>query len=652
MSPNQHIVDYLKYYLSLQEPGFAILLDGAWGSGKTYFIKKYIADHKERIAKEFNLGKKNPFLYISLNGIGSTNAIDDRIFALLHPALSSKGVKILEGTVLAGLKYGIKWDAGDKGSVEGGIDSSALSLKSFFKKIGSKILVFDDLERCTISPEELLGYLNRFVEHEKLKVLCIANEKEIDQSAKAEIQNAEKDQVHYKSKYLLIKEKVIGKSFSIQDDIESAFDPIIQEIHSGRNDFPLEFIRENRNSIIKIYRISNKENLRIVKHTLMDWHLFWLNLNMDVKKSNELLKDLLTIFFTFSFEILAGSISINQLNDWKREYWSHSQKERGNGQKENNQKVSNSPYDILKKYPKITPYSLILEFEKWLQWFEKGTLNIAEINADLLETPYFYDQNTPSWKKLMHFRNLSDEEYAQQKEIVLKVWNDKSEKEPGVVLHYSSLLLILIEFELLPLLSKMEIVTQSKAYIDYLLDLGALSSSLLPSLSRDGYDGFGYSTTISEFEEVFSYFREKVNIAIERSYPKSGEELLKLMLINIKEFNRKVSRYDSDNGFYLSPIFSAINPEAFLKTILQLENANLADLDLAFKWRYENPYCNALIKEHSFLKELNSLLEKEIAQETKPIRKFLLKELKTDGIELALERLEKAVSSNNTASDI
>ncbi|MEO1673560.1 MAG: P-loop NTPase fold protein, partial [Cyanobacteria bacterium J06631_2] len=39
---NQHIEEYLDYYFSLSyPPGFAILLKGEWGCGKTWFINKY-----------------------------------------------------------------------------------------------------------------------------------------------------------------------------------------------------------------------------------------------------------------------------------------------------------------------------------------------------------------------------------------------------------------------------------------------------------------------------------------------------------------------------------------------------------------------------------------------------------------------------------
>ncbi|MEM9650150.1 MAG: P-loop NTPase fold protein, partial [Bacteroidota bacterium] len=60
---NKHIEKYLDYYCSLSHtPGFAVLLKGEWGCGKTWFINKY----REKLEK-----KKQKFLYVSLYGMTS-----------------------------------------------------------------------------------------------------------------------------------------------------------------------------------------------------------------------------------------------------------------------------------------------------------------------------------------------------------------------------------------------------------------------------------------------------------------------------------------------------------------------------------------------------------------------------------------------------
>ncbi|MEB4802174.1 P-loop NTPase fold protein [Acinetobacter soli] len=59
---NKHIEEYFDYYLNEDNKklNYAVFLNGAWGSGKTWFIRKYI-DKIEGLGKEV--------VYISLNGV-------------------------------------------------------------------------------------------------------------------------------------------------------------------------------------------------------------------------------------------------------------------------------------------------------------------------------------------------------------------------------------------------------------------------------------------------------------------------------------------------------------------------------------------------------------------------------------------------------
>ena len=58
------------------------------------------------------------------------------------------------------------------------------NIRNLFRNLLSiglnSILIFDDLERCKIPINDLLGYINQFVEHLNLKVIIVANEKEIN----------------------------------------------------------------------------------------------------------------------------------------------------------------------------------------------------------------------------------------------------------------------------------------------------------------------------------------------------------------------------------------------------------------------------------------------------------------------------------------
>ena len=112
-SINTHIETYLDYYCELSHaPGFAILLKGKWGCGKTWFINKY----REKLEKQ-----QQKCLYVSLYGMTSFSEIEDTFFQQLHPVLSSKGMaitgKILKGLLKGTLKIDLDGDTKDDGSI-------------------------------------------------------------------------------------------------------------------------------------------------------------------------------------------------------------------------------------------------------------------------------------------------------------------------------------------------------------------------------------------------------------------------------------------------------------------------------------------------------------------------------------------------------
>ena len=69
---NKHIEEFLDYYCeSKEELNYAVMLKGAWGSGKTYFMKDYVSKK----------GKQSKFLHLSLYGISSFLELDDLILS-------------------------------------------------------------------------------------------------------------------------------------------------------------------------------------------------------------------------------------------------------------------------------------------------------------------------------------------------------------------------------------------------------------------------------------------------------------------------------------------------------------------------------------------------------------------------------------------
>ncbi|MEG1691254.1 MAG: P-loop NTPase fold protein, partial [Hafnia sp.] len=160
-SDQSDLAKILKAYRLKKKPGYALLITGEWGVGKTYQVtKKYLL--------------KESIYYISLFGLKTAEEIHSSVFAAMHPLQSfiKKGADSLKDTGIEapGLSLNL-----------GGIAPTLASalLKSECKK--DRIIIFDDFERCTVPIQERLGAINIYVEHEECQVIVISNEEKINQ---------------------------------------------------------------------------------------------------------------------------------------------------------------------------------------------------------------------------------------------------------------------------------------------------------------------------------------------------------------------------------------------------------------------------------------------------------------------------------------
>ena len=252
-NPNQHIEEYINYYMNNKHAEFAVLINGGWGTGKTWFIKKIINEKNIK-----NAPKK--MAYISLNGISKISEISSEIFKFLHPVLGSDSAKLAGRILSSSLKTAFKIDINGDGKDDGTVSLSSPNLKipDYLKINNDFILVFDDLERCNLKIEEIFGYINYFVEQEKIKVIVIGNEEEI-------LKNESKESANYKK----IKEKIFGTTFEYISDFETAIDFFITEIFNGEL---LDRMLKSKDLIVNKFNLINYKNLRSLKQVLSDFN--------------------------------------------------------------------------------------------------------------------------------------------------------------------------------------------------------------------------------------------------------------------------------------------------------------------------------------------------------------------------------------------
>lgn len=177
------IVKEIVNYVDETLYNYAVMIDGEWGCGKTYFIQerlyKALETHENNRWQSERDYKKRKVIYISLYGIKSLDEVTKQLFMESLIAKSGKAKRVLKkGTKAINTMLPVVFDV----LKNKGIDINLKKITETTEKLMSireSILIFDDLERCDCPTNEILGYINSFVEHENMKVIIVANQKEI-----------------------------------------------------------------------------------------------------------------------------------------------------------------------------------------------------------------------------------------------------------------------------------------------------------------------------------------------------------------------------------------------------------------------------------------------------------------------------------------
>lgn len=160
---NDNVTKKLNYYYNTKSIDGAVLINGTWGSGKTYYIEKYVAN--------FNLSKKEErAVYVSLNGLKSIAEVNNALFAALHPVLSATKESPIIKVICCAAKYTADLLSIDYDSIS--------EINIDLKKFNANLIVFDDLERCQVEITELFGYID-LIKKTCPKIILVTNEIEL-----------------------------------------------------------------------------------------------------------------------------------------------------------------------------------------------------------------------------------------------------------------------------------------------------------------------------------------------------------------------------------------------------------------------------------------------------------------------------------------
>jgi len=524
---NSHIKKYLKNYINYDNPEFAILLNGKWGSGKTYFIDKFIKDNEEK--------DKLKFIKISLFGLKEVDSIDEQIFQNLHPLLGNKYVKLTGNIAKNVLKFGMKLDWKDDTKADGTatIDLSKFNPLDYFsdeKKSKVKIIfVFDDLERTDIDLIEVLGYINYLVEQSEFNVIILANEEKL------------KDKDKDNNNYLEFKEKVIGKTFEVQHNLEEI---LISFIH-GATDKSKKYLNDNKSIIQDIYTKAAYNNLRHIKQILLDFEYFIRLVDEKYLENQEFISILINNFFALSIELKSGSLGEQELYDKPNFNFNFDKEE----EKSNVEKVYEKYY---------IDKNLIFSGKGWVMVLLKNSLNSNVINEVFSELSFFLEKEEnqrPSWVKLWHYQELENIEFEDAKKDVLSKFNDFKYETPQYFLHVIALLIFFSKKELVDLTFE-QIEEQVVKSIERYKQTNTWKEKLFDDRISFNGTGLGYKDEESEeFRKLYKLIMdENKKIYYENEKIKEKHEvveLLKAMKDNDEEIIQKLllTKYKETRAF-------------------------------------------------------------------------------------------------------
>lgn len=429
---NQIVRDYLE----AQNTDYAIMINGDWGSGKSYYIKHDFfrvvtdVDYKQEISeleslqtkltkvltrsrkdqrndnhlKKYDAKKYYPF-YVSLYGISSIEDFNRKVADGVHDWIG-KGIDIAKSFVKDKIGLNLPFSVGVY------IPHNA-------------VLVFDDLERiCSdkITPVEVLGLINSYAEHHNKKVIIVCNESEFYKQTIEDNQNS-----NGVTDFCKYKEKTIRFAYTYKPDISSVYDTFAKE----QQDEYAEYLAKNKEYILGLFNIGGKQNLRTLKFFVdIYYKIFTALQRVDLEKYAALvLKKLVTTTLIYVMEYKQGIqkqdlLRLQVQSNFRTAEWLERIADKTS--KSGDQKNKNSAYDVnavQKKYGEI--FNDLVHTPWIIEYIMTGAMNEKDVEdfATLQINTEKREEGSPAVQELYKLKKhiaLEDDEVESVYQNVLK----------------------------------------------------------------------------------------------------------------------------------------------------------------------------------------------------------------------------------------
>ena len=637
----EELVESILDYVRADYTDYAIMINGEWGSGKTYFWNHKIKDKIESL--QLN-GRKYTTIYMSLYGISNLEEISKKIFIETTQLMDKNLKKYMDSHHQTNIPEYAKTGL-DMANVFGvSKNGDKIDYERFFST-DDKVLCFDDLERANVDVVDILGYINNFVEHDHIKTIIICNEKELATKFKSsnlemktfiatylldkqgDLNKTDKpmvEKIREKIEYVFdkandyerIKEKLIGETFEYAPKFNYIINGLLMRYENNKD--LIRFLRENQNLIIATFNKSGTRNLRILKHALNDFSKVYENVNRLYPNTNlRVLQTMLIFTIAVSFEIKAGKITKDKFVNIE----------------------SNEEYKAILVSSRVLMDNrqfYIKEFDNNYYFNFKSEYRFFKFIESYVRTRIFDMKalkkdmeaiiNTIDTEKLPGYKRLLTEEY----------WKISDEQFPGII------------EEVLEDVKKGKLklieITKLFAYYSYFIKRGLVEKDIKEvkqifmngmdiayktsefcdnveeELSRIGID----NTSSQEMEEILNYFTVLNSKLEEKMYKEKADDIFKCIPIKMELF------YDRfDNECMEFPIFKYYDAYRMFQRITCASNEDIVRIkEILIDRAKKNS--DKLKEEYNFMKQLKKALEDYCRGKETNIKIVMLKEFYRD----------------------
>lgn len=599
---NKVIIQALNDYLKIGKPGFAILIKGDWGSGKSFLIKQWKKDVEDRLKKnsedteDGEVIHLNP-IYVSLNGVSSVSQIDDSLKKAISPFLHGKFMKGLGKALKLAASMALRVNVDIVGDekpeqVVCTIDPKTLLEFDPTKVKGQRILIFDDIERAKLPVAEVLGYINYFVEQVGCHVIIVGDDTKVRDLS-----------------YTVIKEKTIGHEYRVEPETDEALDLFIKEVDkNGKTG-----LGEKKRLIYNCFIVSGVRNLRILRQCLYDYKVYLSHLQKDITSADEFeyIKDcLLANFIIVYAEYKNGQLLMENFN----QQLVLENINLAAARQSNKEAPKETPaIDIQSKYDKagITNSYRVLA-QGYVECVMNYLLN-GVINKSFLLSEVKRDKKTP-WEKLANYHILTNNEFSEclnQTVIHLQTGDFDS---LDVMLMATCCVLTVIKQEMTSDYTVDQVFGWSTKFIEEKYFSSCKTLDDLYTMRTHAHQCLGYYLDENCAEEG-KRLNSQIEVIFESYVPKVNNKLTDILNAltdnNVKELYSvyKGSIPDHTVTYSMYSIFSQVDPVRFANGFLKLSNYSKTEFIQFVKYHYYQAFSPVNAKEfiHYYEADLKKL---------------------------------------------